>query len=181
VLLCRLFGCSVPRGESLSEFGDALAVDSIHLQASDVSEADDILIEGRDSHGETHRSSIAVRRNPAPITRGPVGSLDSRLPGGRHRPLVRSLVGTLANRIGGASFSKWTGRGRADLAVSFKSQESKLASGEDGRADRTTAINSLQRMLQDGMSTAVDVLFSRIEELVGSENGHRSSVGPKWS
>lgn len=55
-------------GESLSELGDTLTVDSIRLQASDMSEIDDIVVEGRDAQGAQHRSSIAVRRNPALVT-----------------------------------------------------------------------------------------------------------------
>lgn len=51
-------------GEAVAELGDAVSVDSIRLQASDISAVDDILIEGRDTQGELHRSSIAVRRSP---------------------------------------------------------------------------------------------------------------------
>ena len=43
-------------GEALPELGDSLAVDSICLQASDVSEVDDILVEGRDTEGGVHRA-----------------------------------------------------------------------------------------------------------------------------
>ncbi|WP_143229783.1 helix-turn-helix domain-containing protein [Actinophytocola xanthii] len=52
-------------GEALQELGQAVSVDTIRLQASDVSTVDDIVLEGRDSQGTPCRSSIAVRRNPA--------------------------------------------------------------------------------------------------------------------
>lgn len=61
-------------GEALPEFGDSLTVDSIRLQASDVSEVDDILVEGRDAQGEVHQASIAVRRKPT-LTRSDSASV----------------------------------------------------------------------------------------------------------
>jgi len=90
-------------GESLSELGDGLSADSIQLQASDVSEADDILIEGRDAHGETHRSSIAVRRNPA-LTTSDNGSV----------PLIRDFLVIVTDHWSEVSVGRW----RLVLAVS---------------------------------------------------------------
>ena len=63
-LVCGMPSCGHARGRSVSELGDSVSVDSIRLQASDVSEVDDILVEGRDAQGEVHRASIAVRRSP---------------------------------------------------------------------------------------------------------------------
>lgn len=55
---------SLLAGDAIVELGDAVSADSIRLQASDMSDVDDIVIEGRDAHGNIHRSSIAVRRSP---------------------------------------------------------------------------------------------------------------------
>lgn len=212
-------------GESLPELGDALTVDSIRLQASDLSEADDILIEGRDSQGEVHRSSIAVRRSPA-LTGSDKASV----------PLIRDFLAIVTDRWSDVSLGRW----RLVLAVSTNAnaiaQLAELAelarslpSGDElvrrltqpgrtsagvrdrhahirrlveqaseglpstsglsvdeltwrllfclatrslrlertDRADRTVAVNSLQRMLRSGTPAAADALFSRIEELVG--------------
>ena len=83
-------------GESLPELGDALSVGSIRLQASDVSEADDILIEGRDTHGEIHRSSIAVRRNPA-LTTSDNASV----------PLIRDFLAIVTDHWSEVSLGRW--------------------------------------------------------------------------
>src|SRR5690606_32835594 len=68
-------------GEACLELGDSLSVDLIRVQASDVSVVDDIYVEGRDVNAEVHRSSIAVRRNPA-LTRSDSDSV----------PLVRGFL-----------------------------------------------------------------------------------------
>jgi hypothetical protein len=90
-------------GDALPELGDAVFVDSIRLQASDVSEADDIVIEGRDAHGVTHRASIAVRRNPA-LTASDSASV----------PLIRDFLAMVTDHWPETS----TGRWRLVLAVS---------------------------------------------------------------
>ena len=90
-------------GDALSELGDAVSVDSIRLQASDSSDADDILIEGRDTHGEMHRSSIAVRRNPA-LTSSDKASV----------PLIRDFLAVVTDHWPEASLGRW----RIVLAVS---------------------------------------------------------------
>jgi len=90
-------------GDALPELADALSLDSIRLQASDVSEADDILIEGRDAHGEIHRSSIAVRRNPA-LTSSDSASV----------PLIRDFLMVVTAHWPEASLGRW----RIVLAVS---------------------------------------------------------------
>lgn len=55
-------------GNATVELGDSISVTSIRLQASDISDVDDILLEGRDAQGATHRASIAARRSPSLTT-----------------------------------------------------------------------------------------------------------------
>lgn len=90
-------------GEVLPELGDSLVADVIRLQASDVSDVDDILIEGRDVHGEVHRSSIAVRRSPA-LTRSDTASV----------PLIRAFLTIILDRWEAVEAGRW----RLVLAVS---------------------------------------------------------------
>ncbi|MEU7890840.1 hypothetical protein AB0B54_35520 [Microbispora bryophytorum] len=90
-------------GDALPELGDAVSVDTIRLQASDSSDVDDILIEGRDAHGEIHRSSIAVRRNPA-LTSSDSASV----------PLIRDFLAVVTDHWSEASSGRW----RIVLAVS---------------------------------------------------------------
>ncbi|ODR19213.1 hypothetical protein [Mycolicibacterium porcinum] len=212
-------------GDVVTELGDAFAVDSIRLQSSDLSDVDDILIEGRDVHGDVHRSSIAVRRSPS-LTRSDADSV----------PLIRDFLAVVLDQWATISAGRW----RLVLAVSTNanavSQLADLAAiarsvpnGEElkgrlaqpgrtnagvrdryehikglveqaandlpaastyesieltwrllsslavrtlrlertDRADRTTAVNTLQRVLVNGTPAAADALFSRIEELVG--------------
>ena len=90
-------------GEVLPELGDSLVADVIRLQASDVSDADDILIEGRDAYGEVHRSSIAVRRSPA-LTRSDSASV----------PLIRDFLTIVLDHWEDVEAGRW----RLVLAVS---------------------------------------------------------------
>jgi hypothetical protein len=213
-------------GEALTELGDSLSADSIRLQASDVSEADDILIEGRDANGEVHRSSIAVRRSPA-LTKSDTASVPlirdlltvvtdewSALSSGRWRlvlavstnanaitqlaelaELARTLTGgdELANRLTQPGRTNAGVRERYDHITGLVEQASDGLTSAEGltadeltwrllsslmvrtlrlertdRADRTAAVNTLQRVLQEGTPAAADALFSRIEELVGA-------------
>ena len=213
-------------GDAVPELGDAVSVDSIRLQASDESEVDDILIEGRDAHGDLHRSSIAVRRNPA-LTTSDSASVPlirdflvvvtehwSEVSLGRWRlvlavstnanaisqlaelaGLARSLPsgGELANRLTQPARTNAGVRDRYDHIKGLVEQASEGLASASGmsvdeltwrllsslstrslrlertdRADRTTAVNTLQRMLRDGTPAAADALFSRIEELVGT-------------
>ena len=212
-------------GEALPELGDALSVDSIRLQASDVSEADDIIIEGRDTRGEIHRASIAVRRSPAlttsdnasiPLIRDFLAIVTdhwSEVSLGRWRlvlavstnanaitqlaelaELAHSLPGgdELANRLTQPGRTNASVRDRYDHIKGLVGQASDGLPSANGftageltwrllsclstrslrlertdRADRTSAVNILQRMLSHGTSAAADALFSRIEELVG--------------
>lgn len=90
-------------GDALTELGDHLAVDTIRLQASDQADVDDILIEGRDRHGEVYRSSIAVRRSPS-LTRSDTDSV----------PLVRDFLAVVLKQWAALSAGRW----RLVLAVS---------------------------------------------------------------
>lgn len=212
-------------GDALPEFGDALSVDSIRLQASDVSEADDIFIEGRGAHGEIHRASIAVRRSPAltasddasvPLLRDFLAIVTdhwSEASAGRWRLVL--AVSTNANAItqlaeladlarslpsGDEMANRLTQPGRTNTGVRDRyghiqglvRRASEGVSSANGltveeltwrllsclatrslrlertdRADRTSAVNTLQRMLTNGTPVVADALFSRIEELVG--------------
>jgi Mrp family chromosome partitioning ATPase len=90
-------------GDALTELGDSLSADSIRLQASDTSEVDDILIEGRNAQGEVHRSSIAVRRSPA-LTRSDSASV----------PLIRDFLTVITEQWSTVAAGRW----RLVLAVS---------------------------------------------------------------
>jgi DNA-binding transcriptional ArsR family regulator len=90
-------------GEALTELGDSLTVHSIRLQASDVSEADDILVEGRDAQAVVHRASIAVRRSPN-LTRSDSASV----------PLFRDFVTVVIDQWSSVAAGQW----RLVLAVS---------------------------------------------------------------
>ncbi|MFA4083707.1 MarR family transcriptional regulator [Mycobacteroides salmoniphilum] len=90
-------------GDAISELGDSLTAVSIRLQASDLSDVDDILIEGRDCDGEMHRSSIAVRRSPS-LTRSDIDSV----------PLIRDFLAITLNEWATVSSGRW----RLVLAVS---------------------------------------------------------------
>lgn len=90
-------------GEALTELGDSVAVDTIRLQASDSSDVDDILVVGRDHHGQTHHASIAVRRNPA-LTASDSTSV----------PLIRDFIAIATGHWPAVSAGRW----RIVLAVS---------------------------------------------------------------
>ncbi|WP_344755121.1 hypothetical protein [Leifsonella bigeumensis] len=212
-------------GYALPELGDAILVDSIRLQASDLSDADDVVIEGRDAHGERHRASLAVRRNPAlttsddasvPLVRDFLAIVTdhwTEVSSGRWRlvlavstnanavtelaelaELARSLPTSaeLAARLTQAGRTNARVRGRYDQLKGLVERASEGLSSADGltaeeltwrlisslstrslrlertdRADRTAAVNMLQRVLSDGTPAAADALFSRLEELVG--------------
>ena len=212
-------------GDALPELGDALSVDSIRLQASDLSDVDDIVIEGRDAGGERHRASVAVRRNPAlttsddasiPLVRDFLAVVTdhwAEVSAGRWRlvlavstnanavaqlaelaELARSLPTSadLAVRLTQPGRTNALFRGRYDQLEGLVQRASEGLSSADGltseeltwrllsclstrslrlertdRADRTAAVNTLQRVLSSGTPAAADALFSRLEELVG--------------
>ncbi|MGY2011285.1 hypothetical protein ACW9HC_30290 [Nocardia gipuzkoensis] len=83
-------------GDALPELGDAVAVDSIRLQASDSSEVDDILIAGSDIHGERRHTAIAVRRNPA-LTKSDTTSV----------PLIRDFLVVVTDQWSAVSAGRW--------------------------------------------------------------------------
>lgn len=212
-------------GESLSELGDSLSADSVRLQASDVSDVDDILIEGRDAHGAAHRSSIGVRRSPA-LTKSDSASV----------PLIRDFLILVTEQWSMVSAGQWrlvlavstnanaitqlselaelartvptgnelerrisqTGRNSGGVRDRYDHIKDLVEQASDGlpsagcldpteltwrllssltvrtlrlertdRADRTVAVNALQRVLHKGTPATADALFSRIEELVG--------------
>ncbi|MFD4636590.1 hypothetical protein ACFWN2_04695 [Lentzea sp. NPDC058436] len=93
-------------GEALTELGDSVAVDTIRLQASDSSDGDDILVVGRDHHGQTHHASIAVRRSPA-LTASDSTSI----------PLIRDFLAIVTGHWPAVSAGRW----RTVLAVSTNS------------------------------------------------------------
>lgn len=168
-------------GESLSELGDALSVDSIRLQASDVSEVDDILINGRDAHGEIHRSSIAVRRNPALVTSDSASV-----------PLFRDFLAIVTNNWPEVSAGRW----RLVLAVNTNANAvaeladlaelaATLPSGADlanrltqagrtnaGVRDRYGHIKGLVEQATEGLPSARDV---GVEELTWRVLAHLST------
>jgi biotin operon repressor len=212
-------------GNALPELGDAIPVDSIRLQASDLSDADDIVIEGRDAHGQRHRASIAVRRSPlltasddasVPLVRDFLAIVTDQwaeVCSGRWQlglavstnanavtqlaelaELARSLPTSaeLVARLSQAGRTNLAVRGRYDHLKGLVERASKVLPSADGltaeeltwrllshlstrnlrlertdRADRTAAVNALQRVLVDGTPAAADALFSRLEELVG--------------
>lgn len=90
-------------GDAVTELGDSLMADSIRLQASDLSDVDDIMIEGRDRYGEVYRSSIAVRRSPL-LTRSDADSV----------PLIRDFLAIVLDQWATVSAGRW----RLVLAVS---------------------------------------------------------------
>lgn len=212
-------------GDTLQELGDGMQVDSIRLQASDLSDADDILIEGRDSLGQTHRASIAVRRNPlltasddasVPLVRdflevltdrwtevnsgnwrlvlavstnanavvqlSELAELASALPGapelvdrltqsGRTNAAVRSRYGHMKDLVERASHGLLSAHGLTADELTWRLlahlSVRNLRLERTDRADRTAAVNALQRVLVNGTPAVADSLFSRLEELVG--------------
>lgn len=94
---------SLLSGDAISELGDSIFADSIRLQASDMSDVDDIVIEGRDAHGDIHRSSIAVRRSPS-LTKSDAASV----------PLFRDFLSVVTDQWNLVEAGRW----RLVLAVS---------------------------------------------------------------
>lgn len=212
-------------GDAIPELGDAIRVDSIRLQASDLSDADDIVIEGRDAHGQRHRAYIAVRRSPlltasddasVPLVRDFLAIMTNQwteVSSGRGQLVL--AVSTNANavaqlaelaelahtlptsahlvaRLGQAGRTNVAVRGRYNHLKGLVQRASESPLSADGltveeltwrllshlrtrnlrlertdRADRTAAVNALQRVFVDGTPAAADALFSRLEEFVG--------------
>lgn len=127
-------------GDALPELGDAVSVDTIRLQASDLSEVDDILIEGRDTHGEIHRSSIAVRRNPA-LTSSDSASV----------PLIRDFLVVVTEHWSEVSLGRW----RIVLAVSTNANAiTQLAELAELAGSLPSADALANRLTQSGRTNA---------------------------
>ncbi|QIR69884.1 hypothetical protein [Kocuria sp. KD4] len=127
-------------GDAVPELGDAIRVDSIRLQASDLSNADDIVIEGRDAHGQRHRASIAVRRSPL-LTASDDASV----------PLVRDFLAIVTDQ--------WTevcsGRWQLVLAVSTNANAvTQLAELAELARALPTSADLVARLAQAGRTNA---------------------------
>lgn len=213
-------------GDATVELGDSILVDSIRLQASDVGDVDDIVIEGRDAQGTTHRASIAARRSPSltnsdsasvPLFRdflqvvidhwaafkagcwrlvlavstnanaitqlSELAELARSLPSGQEMDSRMAQTG----RTNANVRDRYTHiKGLVEQAAEVLPQRPDLEGAEltwrilsnltvrtlrlerTDRADRTAAVNTLQRVLHKGTPATADALFSRIEELVGA-------------
>ncbi|WP_280424408.1 hypothetical protein [Nocardia carnea] len=140
-------------GDALPELGDAALVDSIRLQASDSSDADDILIEGRGPHGDLHRSSIAVRRNPA-LTTSDSASV----------PLIRDFLSVVTDHWAEASSGRW----RVVLAVSTNANAiTQLAELAELAVSLPSSEALEERMTQPGRTnTGVRNRYTYIKDLV---------------
>lgn len=217
---------SLLAGDVISELGDSVSADSIRLQASDISDVDDIVIEGRDAHDEIHRSSIAVRRSPL-LTRSDAASVplirDFLTVVTGHWPLVEAghwrlvlavstnanavtqlaelsaLAGSVPNAAALTDRLAQPGRTNAAIRDRYEHLVSLVEQAAEGltsptpldtvelawrllcrltvrtlrlertdRADRSTAVNALQRVLRGGTPASADALFSRVEELVAT-------------
>lgn len=140
-------------GDVLPELGDAIRVDSIRLQASDLSDADDIVIEGRDAHGQRHRASIAVRRSPF-LTASDDASV----------PLVRDFLAIVTDQ--------WTevrsGRWQLVLAVSTNANAvAQLAELAELARALPTSADLVARLAQSGRTNvAVRGRYDHLKSLV---------------
>lgn len=127
-------------GEALPELGAPLTVESIRLQASDVSEVDDILIEGRDALREVHRASIAVRRSPT-LTRSDSASV----------PLFRDFLTVVIDQWRSVAAGRW----RLVLAVSTNANAiTQLAELAELARSVTSGEELERRLAQRGRTSA---------------------------
>jgi hypothetical protein len=84
-------------GDPVPELGDRVTVTTVRPQASDVSAVDDLVLEGIDPSGVTHRASIGVRRDPK-LTEGDTKSV----------PLVRTYLEVITNNWAEVSAGRWS-------------------------------------------------------------------------
>lgn len=84
-------------GDPVPELGDRVLLTTVRLQASDVSAVDDLVLEGTDPAGATHRASIGVRRDPK-LTASDAKSV----------PLVRSYLEVVTKNWTDVSAGKWS-------------------------------------------------------------------------
>lgn len=145
-------------GETLTELGGALSVDSIRLQASDVSDVDDIVIQGRDARGELHRSSVAVRRNPS-FTRSDSASV----------PLIRDFLSLVCQERPAVEAGRW----RLVLAVSTNANAmSQLAELAQFALSVKSGTELEARLAQPGRTSAgVRDRYNHVKHLVVQASG----------
>lgn len=84
-------------GDPTVELGDRVALRTVRLQASDVSAVDDVVLEGVDPSGVTHRASIGVRRDPK------LTSKDAK-----SVPLVRTFLEVVTEHWAEVSTGRWS-------------------------------------------------------------------------
>lgn len=140
---------SLLAGDALSELGDAIQLDSIRLQASDLSDADDIVIEGHDTHSQRHRASIAVRRSPL-LTASDDASV----------PLLRDFLAIVTSQWAEVSSGKWQLVLSVSTNANAVTQLAELA--ELARALPSSA-DLVARLAQDGRTNAA--IRSRYDHL----------------
>jgi hypothetical protein len=150
-------------GEAITELGDTLSVDSIRLQANDESEADDLLIEGRDANQLMHRSSIAVRRSPTLV------SSDSA-----SVPLFRDFLSVVTDHWSEASAGHW----KVVLAVSSNANAvTQLSELAELARSLPGADELVGRLTQPGRTSAgVRDRYAHIKRLVEQASGGLSST-----
>lgn len=140
-------------GQGLPELGAALVVDSIRLQASDLSDVDDIVIMGRDSDDEIHRTSIAVRRNPT-LTASDSASV----------PLIRDFLEIVTGHWPELSSGRW----RLVLAVSTSANAiTQLAELAELARSLPSGAELTNRLTQRGRTSAgVRDRYGHVQSLV---------------
>jgi hypothetical protein len=84
-------------GDPTAELGDRVALTAVRLQASDVSAVDDLVLEGIDPAGASHRASIGVRRDPQ-LTTSDTKSV----------PLVRAYLEVVTDHWADVSTGRWS-------------------------------------------------------------------------
>lgn len=151
--------------EALPELGDSATLEAVRLQASDLSDADDIVLEGRDANGEICRTSIAVRRSPA-LTSSDDASV----------PLIRDFLAIVINRWADVAAGRW----RLVLAVSTNANAVTQLSELAELARSLPSGEELQRRLaQPGRTNAgVRERFKHFTALVKRARDSDSETGP---
>ncbi len=140
-------------GDAITELGDSYSLDSIRLQASDTSNVDDILLEGRDAHGELHRASIAVRRSPS-LTRSDSATV----------PLFRDFLSLILDHRTAVDAGRW----RLVLAVSTNAKAvTQIAELAELARSVSSAAEFQGRLAQPGRTNAdIRGRYGHIEGLV---------------
>lgn len=151
-------------GAPLQELGGALIPESIRLQASEMSEVDDIVIEGRDSQGSLHRSSIAVRRDPD-LTTSDQASV----------PLVRAFLAIVTGHWDEVSRGRW----KLVLAVStYAKAAGELSELAELARSLPSGGDLANRLLEPGRTkAAIRTRYSHVKELVTQGSKGLPSAG----